>query len=324
MFQWTPTLDASCPPLRGQGPAVVPKPLDDKKLLAAAKSFTANVLPNPSLASFLETGNGTPADEAEAFLLAVTAKGDKLVDAIVDRWFARHGARTAVEIVSLVGATRPSPVTLMGPSRALMLARVRHHLAHASDYAAALDFVASHDGIPHGTPHWIVNHQSYNVGREIFAYLFPDHRPFFNAAASQLIAARFTTTYLLGAVATDDDVGRLDAAGIGYQDWDRNALHVAHVTEDAGLPRLAAYTAKSNQVVGVARALTAYVSAEAAATLAEYIGQKSVEKAVLPILREYFTAHPALSDAALTPLLRSRKKQIRGVATALLDAVKTP
>lgn len=316
MFVWTPSLDALCPPARGQGTPVTSKPLDDKKFLAAAKALVSNVPPSPSLTDFLDTGRGAPADEAEAFVRAVTAKGDKLVDGIVDRWFARHGARGTIEIMAQIGATRPSAAVLMGQTRALLVARIRQHLAHAPDYQSALDYAASHDGLPPGLERWTAASGLYIVGREVIANLFPDHRPFFESAVAQLEAHRFTTAYLLGAISTDEDVAKLHTFGIGYADWDKHALHVARVVGDAALARLVEYTSRSNQVVGVALALTAFVSASAAAALAEYVERKEM----LPILKDYFRAHPELAASALEPHVRSKKKKIREAATAVLDA----
>jgi len=293
MFEWTPELEASCPPVRGQGAPVDAKPVDDKKLLAAAgKTGTLE----------------SHAAEAEAFLAACNAKGVKLVDGAVDRLFAKYGAAGAIEIVALVGK---AGVAFMGPIRQATIARVRHHLAHAGDYQAALDFVVGHGGLPPGLDG---NPTQYQVGREIIAYLFPDHRPFFDAAIDQLVARNFTSSYLLGAVAGAQDVARFGPRGIGHPDRERHAVVVARVAREAGLPFLVEYTARSTGVPGVALALTAYVSPEAAASLALYIENKDA----LPIVRGYFAAHPELAAAALEPHTKSKKKKIRDAAASLL------
>jgi hypothetical protein len=298
MFVWTPELEASCPPVRGQGAPVESKPIDDKKLVAAA-----GIAGKPE-------GH---AAEAQAFLQACNTKGIKLVAGAVDRLFARYGAAGAVEIFALVGK---AGVSFMGPIREATVARVRHHLAHATDYQAALDFVVGHGGLPPGLDG---NPTQYQIGHELVAYLFPDHRPFFDAAIEHLIAGNFrTTSYLLGAVASADDVPRFGPRGIGHQDWERHAVVVARVAREAGLPFLVAYTSRSTGVPGVARALTAYVSPEAATALALYVENKDA----LAILRRYFAAHPELA-AALEPHAASKKKKIRDAATSLLDAARS-
>ncbi|MEO8705933.1 MAG: hypothetical protein ABI867_38230 [Kofleriaceae bacterium] len=315
MFVWTAELEASCPPVRGQGAPVVPAPLADKKLASAAASVKATgYTPRASLVALFETGKGDRADEADALLLAATTKGgaarEALVHAGVDRWFDRHGAAGALEIFSLFGTWVPLEGVFDADMRAPAAARVRHHLAHAADYEAALAVAVGLGD----RPQWV--RARYNATREVLAYLFPDHRPLFDAAVDRLISESWTTTYLLGAVMSADDVTRIGAARVGYGDWDRHAVHVARVSREAGLVHLAEYTSRSTSLVGVMRALTAYVSPEAATSLAQYLECK--DKAAPGILRAYFAAHPELAAAAVQPYVTSKKKKLRELATSLI------
>ena len=302
MFRWTAALEPFAHPVRGQGTALAPAPLDDKKLVAALKQA-------PELAERLKAAP-TFADEARAFLWLA---GDlERIAPLLDRWIARYGAAGALDIFTQV-PNEPG-IPLMPPARAASVEHLRRYLAHASDYAAALDFVTSHDHLPYGMPAW--SGSQYHLGREALAFLFPDHRPLFDLAVGQLVERNFTCLYLLGAVATDDDFQRLGGR-IGYGDWERNAVTLARALEDAALPHLTAYTARSTKVYPVARALTAYVSSEAAVALADYIIEKPP---AIEILRGYFTAHPELAAEALEPLVASKKKKVRETAATLLAA----
>ncbi|MBA2541837.1 MAG: hypothetical protein H0V17_19490 [Deltaproteobacteria bacterium] len=143
-------------------------------------------------------------------------------------------------------------------------------------------------------------------GREAIAYVFPDHRPFFERAAVEI---EKPTTLLLGAIGTLREYECI-ADHVGEGDLDRNALVIARALGERGFSILAQ---QSTRLLGVGRALTAYVSPDAAAALARFAANRTAH----PILRAYFARHPDLAEA-LEPLVDAADRTLRSGARALV------
>ena len=196
-----------------------------------------------------------------------------------------------LEIFSLLGAWRTAfcfPTQDSHPrGRAL-----RRWLARADDatYESSIAFVEREDGLPHGMRGW------RGAGREAIAYLFPVTDRFFEHAAAELASGRRPARCDRHAVGV-----RGIGARLGDGDLDRNALVIARVLGEAGFAILAS---QPTAFVGVARALTAYVSPDAAAALARFASNRMAH----PILRTYFTRHPELAGA-LEPLVDATDPQ---------------
>ncbi|MBA3500219.1 MAG: hypothetical protein M4D80_09935 [Myxococcota bacterium] len=315
MFKWTSELEAFRLPARGQGEPVSAKPVADKKLFAVAvEARDAGIVPRESVAAWIErgSGDGAPADEADLFVIVGSRKaGNKLADGMIDRWFARFGARGAVEIFTHVGGWLPDPsfpvTMLLDP----MLPRVRAHLAHAADYEAARDFLVTHPS-RQALPAWSRS-ERYNASREVLALLLPDERELCADAVAHVVESDWTSTRLLAAVQTPAELAQLGNR-IGHVSWDEHAVTLAGALRDEALPALVAYSQRTSMVVGVARALTAYVSETAASALALYLENKKA----FPILDGYFKEHRELARTVLEPLTSAKKKQIRETAVRLL------
>lgn len=314
MFLWTPQLEALVPPRRGHGPEVVTRQMGRVRLYRSAlKSRAIGYEPRESLVRLMRTGEGDLADEADAYLLACSAprrgtgvgkisglsevEAARVAFACIDSWVLLRGIAAAVEIFSLIGAWRPVPLFSDEYPRVLAAIRLRQWLAHVDGYEDALAFAKKWDGLPHGMLGWRTS-TGYDAGREAIAYLFPDHRPFFMRAADE---ARAPTTLLLGAIASRDDHDRI-AHAVSDADLDRNALVVAHRLRDEGeapLIRHARRTARTlprsiPSVPGVVRALSAYVSPQAARAIALFADHRAAH----PVLRGYFAAHRELEGEA--------------------------
>ncbi len=285
---------------------------------SALKARAIGYEPRQSLVRLMKTGDGAPADEADAYLLACSAprrgtgvgkvsglsevEASKVAVAGVDRWVQPHGIARAVEIFSLLGAWRPVPLFSDEHARVLAAIRLRQWLAHVDrkGYDEALAFVTGAGGLPNGMLGWRTS-TGYNAGWEALAYLFPDHRPFFAAAAEEVRAHGAQSSLLLGAIASveeHDDIADL----VGDADLDRNALVIARELREQGLVRLARHARRASRAVprsiahvpGVVRALSAYASPEAARALALFVEHRAAH----PVLRRYFAAHPQLEEAA--------------------------
>ena len=317
MFAWSPALDSYSMLIRGQGTPPASQPVVEKKLFSvAAEAITAGSTPRAAVAEWIArgSGDGSPADEADLFVLVGSLKaGVKLVESIVDRWFARYGARGAIEIVTQVGGWVPSATFPTSMLLDPVLPRVRAHLAHAADYDAARDWIA---GYPERAvlPAWPASGDKYNRSCEMLAFLFPDQRSLFAEALANLKEKNYPATYLLAAVQSPAELASL-TTGIAYQSWDAHAVTLAYALKDAALEPLVEYTQRSRSVVGVARALTAFVSETAATALAQYIETKPAAA----ILETYFKTHRALAKQVLGPLSTSKKKAVREKAASWLD-----
>ena len=275
---------------------------------AALKARAPGFEPRPSLVRLMRTGEGSLADEADAFVLACSAprrgtgvgklsglsegEAAKIAVAGVDRWVHLGGTRRALEIISLLGSWRPVPFFSDEHARLLAVIRLREWLAHAPDhaYADALAFAASLDA----RPRW---------RSEAIAYLFPDHRPFFARAAEELRAHGEKSTLLLGAITTSADHA-LIADHVGTADLDRNALVISTQLSEDGLAVLLVHARDAvrqlartvHHVPGIVRALSLYASPAAARALAEFADHRAAR----PAIEAYFAAHPELRPATGT------------------------
>jgi hypothetical protein len=331
-FLWTEQLAASSPPFRGEGVPIKAKKIDALKLLAPIETSLAphrapEYRPRESLVALARTGKGSYADEADALVIlgstgqkgnfrgeiTVVPEADvrKVVEPGVDRWVQQYGMAGALEILGLLGAWKP--YDLMTPGLTIWLARVRmrQHLAHAPDYDAAL--ARANELAGGGLP--ACKGKSYDATYEVLSYLFPDHRPFFAEASAAIARRDWVSSCLLGSVTSEAEYRSI--ASIGHVDVSNNALVIPRSLREAGLPILVELAAKLDTNEGVAHALTAYVSPEAAAALAAFIAAKPCVK----IVTAYFTAHPELAKAALGPLTSSKKKAVRDGAAKILAAV---
>lgn len=331
MFEWTSDLDALVAPRRGQGPQVVAHQMGRARMFRSAlKARALGYEPRASLVRLMRTGEGDLTDEADAFLLACSAprrgtgvgklsglsevEAAKVAIAGVDRWVHLRGIARAVEIFSLLGAWRPLPLFSDEHARVLAATRLRQWLAHADGYDEALAFVTAQDGLPHDMLGWRTS-TGYDAGREAIAYLFPDHRTFFDRAADELRAQGSRSSLLLGAIESAGDHERIRDV-IGAADLDRNALVIARQLRDQGLPALIHHARSAARAIprstptvpGVVRALSGYASPEAARALALFVEHRAAH----PVLRAYFAAHPALETAAADLLaVRDRRSGVR-------------
>jgi hypothetical protein len=319
----------------------VSKAVDFEALLAPVATTTSDhapeYAPRASLIELAATGRGSLADEADALLIiggaarsgphkgkfTILSDGEltKVVDPAVDRWIRQYGAADSVEMVMLVGAWKPyAAMTSYTSTRLWALQRLRRWLAHVPepDYRAALTrAMALSETLPEGLAHWKPNDVgAYNSASQALAFLFPDCRPLFDRAVTDLVDNDWVSTLLLGSVKTLADFEKLEGR-IGFVDWDTNAATLVRALGDDALPLLVAYSKESATQLGVARALTTFATRPAAEALSLYVGEKRAQ----PLLAEYFTRHRALAKAVLRPLLGAKKKPIRDAAMKLLAKV---
>ncbi len=314
---WSSEHAAAAPPRRGEGAPPATRQMGRVRLFRAAlKARAVGYEPRASLVQLMRTGEGSLADEADAFLLACSAprrgtglgkisglsevEAARVAWAGVDRWVQLRGVARAVEIFSLLGAWRPVPLFSDEHVRVLAAVRLRQWLATSGGYDEARAFVTAWDGLPHGMRGWRTS-SGYAAGREAIAYLFPDHRALFGRAVDELRAHGAASTLLLGAIADADEHERM-ADLVGDADLDRNALVIARALGEAGLPALIAHARRVagrvprsvQHVPGIVQALTAYASADAARAL----GLFAEHRAAHAVLQRYFAAHPELAGTA--------------------------
>ena len=338
MFVWSPELEELAPPRRHVGAPLVTRQMGRTRLFRSAlKARAVGYEPRETLVRLMRTGEGDLADEADAFLLACSAprrgtgvgkisglsegEAAKVAFAGVDRWVQLRGFASAVEIFSLLGAWRPTPLFSDEQVRVLAAIRLRQWLAHVDGYDEALAFVTKWDGLPHGMRGWRTS-TGYDAGREAIAYLFPDHRPLFARAAEQLRAHRVESSLLLGAIATADD-HHLIADLVGDADLDRNALVIARELREQGLVLLIDHARRAARTLpcstqtapGVVQALSAYASPETARALALFVKHRAAH----PVLRAYLAAHPEL-ELIVSDTLEARDHRVPWLATRLATA----
>jgi hypothetical protein len=308
--------------------------VDARKLLgpiatALAPQRAPDYKPRASLVELATTGvASSPADEADAVILlaGVGVKGpfkgqltmtspaehEKAVFACVDRWVQLHGTTGAFEIFTYVGRWKPYDLYTHGHTLSTAMRRLRQWLAHAEDYdgTLALAMKASKqlgDALPQYT------RGEYQGGAEVLSYLFPDHRPFFDAAAKQAVAQQWPTLRLVASITTRAEYERI-AETINFADWDANATAFARALGDEALPILAGLASELSTTLGIAEALTAFDAPEAAAALTHFLRHKPAHK----LLASYFARYRELAPKALERHRTSSQKLVREAAVKLL------
>jgi len=188
VFVWAAALDALTPPVRGQGPRLATRQMGWRRLFRSAlKARAAGYEPRASLVRLMTTGEGDDRDEADALLLACSAprrgtgvgkisglsesEAVKVACSGIDRWVQLYGIARAIELFSLIGAWKPTPMFPDVHVRLLAATRLRQWLAHADGYEQALELVQRWDGLPHGMVGWRAP-SGYHAGHEAIAYLF--------------------------------------------------------------------------------------------------------------------------------------------------------
>jgi hypothetical protein len=332
MFDWTAEHAAETPPFRGEGTPIAMAQIEASQLLAPittalAPQHAPTYRPRESLVTLATTGKSSGfADEADACVLlgAVGQKpstkgqltmldrkdAERLVVPAVDRWVQLYGLPDAIEILGHLGAWRPYPLFNTGHTVGLARMRLRQHLAHATDYDAALARATRllDEGLV------ACRGRQYNATAEVLAYLFPDHRPFFAAACAAIAAAKFTSQYLIGAITSVEEYRQIPSRGAA--DVDENALVIPRSLREQGLPILLEIVGKGGfERPTLVRALSAYVTPEAAAAIASFVEKK----ALVPLVVAYFARHRSLIEGALEPLAKAKKKALRDGADRVLQ-----
>lgn len=309
-LNWWPELAAKVAPFRGEGTALAaPK-------ATLAKTFDGVL--DPSKLAGVRAEAAAAGTLWKAAIERASPKFGKRVDDLIDRWFVDRGAAHAVELVRWLftdGGVFDIGTPVFDIKRNVAsenwVFRVRAHLAHATatDYSAALAWATESlaswqvEGIPH-----------YAIA-SVYACLFPDHRPFFDAALAapatepipMWIFASVTKEADVPAIMNqerrmfwDGDYGLTLAARFGVRGY---ALLREHKWDDV------------SESYGIA--ISPYAGNVVAADMLRLLADRSTRKCV----GAYFAHNPTLVPV-LVEATRTGDKSIRKAAAKLVEELQ--
>ena len=330
-FHWHEELEAASAPFRGDAKPLKVKKIDGAKLLgpiatAGAPTHAPTYKPRASLVELARTGKAASLeDEADALLLLAgtgvsgpfkgqltmlkPAEHPKVVNAGVDRWVQEYGVAKAVQILALVGKWTPYDLYSAGYHKRAAFERMREWVVRAEQphYEDALKAAGPFSAAA-------AARTEYSDEADLWAYVFPGHRPFFEAAQRYVERIETKSRYLVGATtATDQCEWLLQHAS--YNGWN-HAPTLVRALREAALPYLVRYAAKDTDAADVVLALTAFDAPEATEAVVRFLDNKNAKKHLVL----YFTKYPK-EKRALESLRDSGSKAQRKQAEKLLETL---
>ncbi len=314
-MNWWPELRAHVPPMRGEGAVTHPP-------ASSAAELLGDAVPKKLRVALEGASDETAFLQAQARVLgafwqhAIDAPSKamaKRADALADRWFFDHGARKTIALLPWL-PTHAGTFEIGGPIFGLtgnaadcwLLDRLRTLLAHAPDYDEALEWAQS-----------VVTEWAADGIAAACAFLFPDHRPFFEAAVTNAPLHENLPNYLFASVTEPEDLALIMNGERARQFWSGEyGLHLAKRFGPSGYALMRRYL-WDDASEDYARAISPYAGESVATDMLRFLDERSTR----PVVQDYFAHNPRW-----LPLLEAAsvgKKAPQKAAAKILEKLRS-